>query len=258
MDFVVGHPRSGTNLMAQILNAGGARHCRHEYLVQLSSMCVTLPTDYYAGRASREAILRLLDHYDHSPTPWVTVDANWKLTWILPVLLERYPSARVLHLTRDPGENVRSCFNLDFYGALHDRPEFASRRFWLRSAPDVRRPDWGELSTFERNCAFWVETHRLIGAALPPPARSRRVRLEDLHDDDVLRDVFAFFGLPLPGWLHRRRAALQPVNRKGLIKRRLIRAGSVPLGPSAQWPPAYREQLRHICGETARELGYRV
>ena len=131
MDFVVGHPRSGTNLMAQLLNAGGARHCRHEYLVQLSSMCVPLPTDYYAGRASREAILRLLDHYEHSPTPWVTVDANWKLTWILPVLLERYPGARVLHLTRDPGDNVRSCFNLDFYGTLHERPEFAFRRFWL-------------------------------------------------------------------------------------------------------------------------------
>ena len=258
MNFVVGHPRSGTQLVAQILDAGRAGHCRHEYLAQLSSMCVTVPTDFYAGRAAREAVLRLLEHYEHTPTPWVSVDSNWKLTWILPVALERYPDARVVHLTRDPAENVRSCFNLDFYGDLHETAAFRQRGFWLRAMPQIVRPDWAQLSRFERNCAFWTETHRLIGEALPAASRSRRVRLEDLHDDAVVRGLFAFFDLPLPGRIHRALAARRPVNRKVAIKRQVAQAGCEQLGEPAQWPDAYREPLRRLCGQTALELGYRT
>lgn len=257
MNFVVGHPRSGTTLVAQILNAGGAAHARHEYLAQLSSMCVTLPTDYYAGRIGDEAIERLLDHYEHTPTPWVTVDSNWKLTWILPALLKRYPEARVVHLIRDPAENVRSCFNLGFYGSLQERAEFRQRRFWLNAMPRIRRPDWDGLSQFERNCAFWAETHRLIAAALPA-GRCRRIRLEDLHDDGVLRGLFDFFELPCPGRVHRQRSARRPVNTKGPIKRQLARAGCEVLGDPAGWPASHREPLRSICAAAALELGYRI
>jgi hypothetical protein len=258
VNFVVGHPRSGTALVAQILNAGGASHCRHEYLVKLSSMCVTLPTDYYAGTASSEAVHRLLEHYEYSPTPWVTVDSNWKLAWILPVLLERYPESRVVHLTRHPSENVRSCYNLDFYGSSHERPAFARRGFWLSAMPHIRRPDWDELSQFERNCAFWAETHRLIGAALTPSVRSRKVRLEDLQADGVLCDLFDFLKLPRPRWVHRRISARRSTNLKVAIKRRLEQAGAEQLGDPAAWPARYREQLRSICGERALELGYRL
>lgn len=258
LNFVVGHPRSGTNLIAQILNAGGARHCRHEYLAHLSSMCVTLPTHYYAGRDTAESIHRLLDHYDHTPTPWVTVDSNWKLTWILPVLLERFPDSRIVHLTRDPIANVRSCYNLDFYGSLHTRPEFRHRSFWLGSMPPISRPDWNTLSRFERNCAFWVETHRLISAAVTPGVPFRRIRLEDLRDDAVLRSLFDFFGLPLPKWRHRALSARRPVNMKTKVKAKVAQAGSGDLGDPAQWPAVYRDALRSICEQRAHALGYDV
>jgi hypothetical protein len=221
-------------------------------------MCVTLPSAFYGGAASRDAVLRLLDHYEHTPTPWITVDSNWKLTWILPVALERYPNSRFLHLTRDPAENVRSCYNLDFYGVLHERPEFRHRRFWLGAMPEIRRPDWGELSRFERNCAFWAETHRLIGESLPAAGGSRRMRLEDLHTDRALRGLFEFFELPLPRWRHRRLSARRPVNTKTQIKEKVAQAGSEQLGDPAGWPAAYREQLRRICSEQALELGYRI
>jgi len=62
MDFVVAHPRSGTTLLAELLNAGGPRIAEHEYLAKLSTMGVSLPTLFYEGRAERAAVSALLDH----------------------------------------------------------------------------------------------------------------------------------------------------------------------------------------------------
>jgi hypothetical protein len=255
MDCVIGHPRSGTALMAQILNAAGQQHCRHEYLAALSSLCVPVPTRHYAGLVGDDAVHRLLDHYEDSPTPWVHIDSNWKLTWILPVFLERFPDGRVLHLTRDPRANVLACHNLDFYGQLHHTPEFRARAFWLTWMPAVRRDDWDALSPFERNCAFWTETHRL-GLEVQGRSGYRRARLEDLHDLGVLRDIFEFFDLPRPGRLRLLRASRTGVNRKESIKRAVTARKADALPPYDRWPAANRERLSQLCGETAATLGY--
>jgi hypothetical protein len=255
MNCVVGHPRSGTALMAQILNAGGDQNCRHEYLAALSSLCVPVPTKYYAGQVGTDAVQRLLEHYDDPPTPWVAIDSNWKLTWILGPFLEKFPKARILHLTRDPRKNVASCHNLDFYGDLHQRPEFRARAFWMRWMPAVRRDDWDTLSPFERNCAFWTETHRLALQVQGHP-HYRRVRFEDLHEMDVLRGLFDFFGLPRPDGLRLFRAARTRVNVKRPIKRLIMAHRNDILPPYDRWAPPARERLGALCGDVAATLGY--
>ncbi len=258
MDCVVGHPRSGTAYLANVLNAGGSQHCRHEYLASLSSMIVPLATRYYAGSASEENLDRVLDHYQFTPTPWVRIDSNWKLTWVLPVFLKRFPEARVVHLARDPRPNIRSCVDLDFYGDLHERPEFAKRRFWMSWMPDVDRPDWDRLSQFERNCAFWTETHRLALAALADHPRCHRVRVEDLHDTGERSRLYDFFDLPQPTRRQSRAAARQQVNRRGKVKGAIASTKGHSLGDHSTWPNAYREQFDELCGDMARRLGYSV
>ena len=254
MNCVVGHPRSGTALMAQILNAGD-EYCRHEYLAALSSQCVPVPTRYYAGEVGDDAVRRLLDHYDDPPTPWVVIDSNWKLSWILPLFLEKFPDARVVHLTRDPRTNVLSCHNLDFYGDLHQRQEFRARAFWMRWMPAVRRDDWDALSPFERNCAFWAETHRLVLDVQSHP-HYRRVRVEDLHDLSVLRDLYDFFGLPHPERRQLVRASRTEVNKKRGIKRSVLASKADSLPAYDRWPAGHQARLHEICGETAAALGY--
>jgi hypothetical protein len=258
VNCVVGHPRSGTALLAQILNCGGEQHCRHEYLAALSSMCVPIPTQYYAGAASREAVVALLRHYAFTPTPWVTIDSNWKLTWILPVVLECFPDARVVHLARDPRRNVAACHDLDFYGDLRHLPEFRQRDFWLRWMPQIDRPDWDRLTALERNCAFWSETHRLAAAALREHPHSLPVRLEDLRDDATLERLFAFFALALPGRRARRRASHIPVNVRAEVKRAVLARKHDAVGPYEQWPAAQQERLRELCGAQAAALGYEL
>jgi hypothetical protein len=258
VNCVVGHPRSGTTLVARLLNAAGTENCRHEYLCDLSSMAVSMPTTYYAGSASASDVLLLLRHYDDSSTPWVRIDSNWKLTWILPVLLERYPDARILHLTRDPRTNIPSCHNLDFYGNLHMTPRFSQRQFWLSCMPDIHHPDWEDLPPFERNCAFWAETHRLALDALARHPHTHRLRLEDIVDRRARSQVLDFFGVDHPaGWKEALTVA-RPTNLKVRTKLRLRMYKDDRLPKYERWPSARRGTLRAFCGETADRLGYSI
>ena len=74
----------------------------------------------------------------------------------------------------------------------------------------------------------------------------------------MLRGLFDFFGLARPRRAQRMWSARRPVNTKAAVKRKLARAGSEPLGDPADWPAAYREQLRRICADAAADLGYRI
>ncbi len=173
MHFIVGHPRSGTHLLTDLLNAAGPKIAMHE--------AYRVPTA-------------------------IRVDASWKNTWVLPVLLELYPEARVLHLMRDPRRNVIACHNMGYYGRMEPHPRFTSLHRWLQAMPAVRRPDWNSLGMFGRNCAFWVESHRLIlqwRSALAD--RYSAVRLEDMHDPAATARIFDFLGLARPTSLFSRR-----------------------------------------------------
>ncbi|MEA2716726.1 MAG: Sulfotransferase family [Actinomycetota bacterium] len=258
MNCVIGHPRSGTQLMSRVLNATGDEHCRHEYLFRLSSMCVSIPTEYYAGRAAADEVDRLLRHYDFTPSPWVEIDSNWKLTWILPVFLKRFPAAKVVHLTRDPRPNVRSCQNLDFYGDLHRHPAHRKRRYWWSWMPEVRRPDWDELSPFERNCAFWTETHRLAFDALAGHPHRLQIRLEDVGDRRTRATLFDFFGLPHPTRVQEARSVRRRVNHRTEQKAQIRRDKPDALPDHAEWPQPLQRRLVELCGETAHRLGYAI
>lgn len=117
---------------------------------------------------------------------------------------------------------------------------------------------WDALSPFGRNCAFWTETHRLALSGLNGYPWQRRVRLEDLHDPDVLSAIYEFFGLPLPARRDLRSAARRPVNRKLAIKEQVTAAKRDALGAFDRWPSGYRAQLVELCGDMASALGYSV
>jgi hypothetical protein len=262
VDFVVGHPRSGTQLVKHLLNASGRDVSRHEFLSELSVRCVSIPTQYYSGECDDARVLHLLEHYDFHYWPQVRIDCNWKLTWILPIVRQRYPEARILHLVRDPRQNVRSCQELDYYGssverlpAGHDWPSRASvgaRKLWYSWMPNVRRSDWSSLSQLERNCAFWTESHRLCLEESERGGRYLRLRLEDLFQKASLVRLFDFFELPLPEGQLIEQIRRTRFNHKDDEKREFSSLRVAPL----LWSASELAVLERLCGVMARRLGY--
>jgi hypothetical protein len=243
MDFGVGHPRSGTHLINDLLNAGGAAWSEHEGLVTRSPdrALIEVATEYYEGRIGADRVKDVLAAcpvFRMNP-----IDVSWKNTWILPALLEAHPRARFLHVARDPRRNVIACHNLDYYGQTVTSQEHDDYVRWKRAMPAIRRPDWESLSPFERNCAFWAETHRLI-------------RLEDLRDPTSAARVFRFFELPVPPDEQIRHVLSTPSNAKTWLKGHIAELKGDLLPSFEDCPVEIQDTLRRICGPIAARLGY--
>jgi sulfotransferase family protein len=263
--FVIGHPRSGTEFLAHVLNVEKIL-AFHEHLVGWRKETIRLATAFYEGLATREQIAACLDGYEQCARVHpvrVQVDCSWTLTWILPELIRRFPEARFVHLVRDPRQNVFSCWHLDYYGSLIDDPDFypahywprCDLRYWYSALPRIRRDDWDQLTPFERNCVFWTETHKVILDQLAGSDRVLRLRLEDLNVDKAA-ELFRFFGFGVPGTELLQSALQRRVNTKAYEKREFerLRGGALPLFDEAD--ESMRVSLRRICGSTAAELGY--
>jgi hypothetical protein len=261
MDFVIGHPRSGTQLVAQLLNAGGRAVAGHEHFVEqtLLGTLIEAATEYYEGRVSADEVKELLLAREPSS---LVIDCDWKLTWILPPLLDLFPDARFVHLARDPRANVIACHNLDYHGELASHPEveaYPVMSRWLRAMPRVDRPDWDALSQLEKNCAFWAETHALARRVLAP--RSERyllLRLEDLGDSATAAALHRFLDLPVPPDEAIARVLSSEVNAKTLDKQIVARFKSDMLPPFDACPADVKGTLVRHCGPIAEALGYRL
>jgi hypothetical protein len=260
MHFIVGHPRSGTHLLTDLLNAAGPKIAMHEAFVELSpdESFIALATDYYEGRIGPNAVKEALAGY-RVPTA-IRVDANWKNTWVLPVLLELYPEARVLHLMRDPRRNVIACHNMGYYGRMEPHPRFASLHRWLQAMPAVRRPDWNSLGMFGRNCAFWVESHRLILEWRPALAdRYSAVRLEDMRDPAAAARIFDFLGLARPPETAILRVLAATSNPQQQVKDLAKTSqGDALLPDFEECSREIKEEFLRICAAMAETLGYRL
>lgn len=260
MHFVVGHPRSGTQLLTDLLNAGGGRIAAHEALVEASpaQALIGVATDYYEGRIGAAAVRGVLAK--SVPPAAIAIDSSWKNTWMLPVLLELHPDARVLHLARDPRANVVACHNLGYYGAIGFNPDYPVYSRWLQAMPVVARSDWPALSVFERNCAFWVESHRLIlDARAGLAGRYAQVKMEELRSPETIARIFAFFELPVPATDAIERVFAKPANPQSRVKAYVeSQFPDIQLPAFDNCPLQPQDALARICRSMASELGYRL
>jgi hypothetical protein len=248
--FVIGHPRSGTMFVSELLCAGEDSVCGHEVLVKLELSFIELATGYYEGRRGHDEVMQDLSRYGAAPE---AIDSNWKLVWVLPCLLEAFPQAKIVHLVRDPRRNVRSCIELDYYGQLVDDARLEvheSARVWFRAMPAIRRDDWPGMDIVERNCAFWNETHRLAEEGLEEWPAVKRIRLEDLSDEGHARSLLQFLGVEEPA----RAPLLEALNKRANLQE-AEKAAVAALRPWS-WSDEDEARVWGLCGPRARAYGY--
>jgi len=279
MNFVVGLPRSGTSFTTHLLNAAGKIVCLHEHLLPLTGFQIlTAARQYYEGKLTADELRPLLRCYDQRPQ--IGIDCNFILAYVMPVLLQEYPHARIVHLIRDPRNNVRSCYNeLDCYGELFANPQarqslirwcVGQNKPWLfpiiqdihYSMPDMPHADWGKLSRLEKNCVLWTESHRLILGAAQNRAHYLAVRVEDLwKEEETALKLFNFLSAPAPDRERLRRVLSAPVNSKQDPMwsefRRIKKEAGIELLPEySEWNAEQQSVLTSYCGELATQFGY--
>lgn len=254
--FVLTSGRSGSKLVAELLNLAPEIHAQHEPRPTLQYF-----SDFACRRQAEAGLLESL--IDAARMEMVLeamirgktyVESNQCLAFFAPALARRFAGARFVHLLRHPGDFVAS----------------AVRKGWHRNdsiweAGRVRLHDearWASMDQVQRLAWLWDFTHRALGDFLAGLEEERGLtcRLEDLVGNvDHARALFAFCGAVLPdahavrGMLGRRVNTLrldadEPENMK-----------KDPHFPSfPDWPAADREKVRRACAETAARFGYEL
>lgn len=154
--FVTGHGRSGTQWLAKLLNADPALDVRHEPVRKMDAA-------NYGKLRGDEAVAYLKERWARmipaEGLGWGEVNSYLRY-WALQ-LREAFPGVPVVGLVRDGRYVVRSML---------------ARGVFSRGRPVPGAPVEG--SKFERACAYWASTYRLLISQDVP-----MFKLEQLNED---------------------------------------------------------------------------
>jgi hypothetical protein len=214
--FIIGSGRSGTRAIFKLLSGDPSVEVHHEYVC---AHVQPLAAKSFMGRASHQEVVDALRAwhgaavYYSQASYWV--DCSNKLSWIIEPLLEVFPRARFVHLTRD-GRKVAGSFFNKLAPEIYDDESVAALTAWLKDSrlpepppekkywwniPQPGQPFHGEFPSFDqfqRICYHWREVGRVIdeGFGAVPEAQRLTIKLEDITADRAaLTRLLSFVGL---------------------------------------------------------------
>lgn len=259
--FLVGSGRNGTRMIFKLLSGLPDLEVYHEYVC---THVQPLAAEYFMGLKNKTEVKNILKEL-HGAAIAYSQSSHWmdcsnKLSWLIEPLLEMYPGAKFIHLTRDGRKVVGSFFNKlapEMYddlsvrvmrGWLADRslpkppPE---KKYWW-NIPQQGQPFYEEFSTFnqfQRICYHWREAARIIEESFAhvPAKQQLTLKLEDLTGDkEVLKKFLKFVDVEyqenLYEFLQKPQNVLFPMDFK--------------------LNPEQSQQFKEITGDTMERLGY--
>jgi len=213
--FVVGSGRSGTRMIFKLLSGIPIIEIYHEYLCTHIQPYTAL---YYMQIITEdEAEQKLKELYGSAiyyskAKYWV--DCSNKLSWVIELLFELFPSAKFVNLLRD-GRKVASSFFHKLSNEMYDDESVRIMQKWLSNRDKLPIPppekkywwnipqpgqpfhnDFKNLNRFQRCCYQWVESNRIILDSLEkvPEEQKLFVKLEELTNNrETLRQFLKFF-----------------------------------------------------------------
>lgn len=136
--FLVGHPRSGTTLLEQVLDAHPEITSLEEteifhtdaYLPLARRLSLDAPIMAVMKAADSEALRQSRAQYFQSASLFLSqpignrilLDKNPALTFLVPVILRVFPEAKIILALRDPRDVILSCFMQDFKLGIFSSP----------------------------------------------------------------------------------------------------------------------------------------
>ncbi|MCP5432788.1 MAG: sulfotransferase [Alphaproteobacteria bacterium] len=215
--FVLSSGRSGSATLARLLSGRPDIEMHHEYLCTHIQEAACRYAMGLAGEAeTRRAIERLHGaaiHYARTPL-WG--DSSNKLSFVSALLVDLFPEARFVHLTRD-GRKVAGSYARKLADECYDDRSVAilaghvrspaahpapppEKRYWwpIPRAPHPMAERFAAFSQFERVAFHWAWSNEAIleGLGAAPASRVARVRLEDLRArPSAVGELLDFVGL---------------------------------------------------------------
>lgn len=216
--FVVGSGRCGTHALYNVLRSVDGVEAHHQYATVETAR---LGAKWYHGWHSsrlRDKLWQVYGPAVHYSRARLWVDVSNKAAWLVPLLVELFPSARFVHLVRDGRKVVSSYYHKLPEVAYPDRVQFQVLDYWRRypAVPELppeerywwpvpRLPSFAQYegwSRFERLCWHWAEANEFALDELNERPRLL-IHLEKLVKQPAqLRDLFNFLRLDCPDGLH--------------------------------------------------------
>ena len=193
--FVLSTGRCGTKTLAalaDLLPEADAHHEPEPKLVEDSYLYYMkyceLPENFWHGilANNRDEMIRQAFR-SHK----VYFEANNRLALLSPLLLERYPEARFIHLVRHPYDFVHSAMRRRYYS--HHVWDFARI---VPNKSDTFRDKWSDASHIEKCAWLWTRTNSYILETCNkiPENRLLTIKSEDIFDNvgDTVNRIFHF------------------------------------------------------------------
>lgn len=197
MFFVLSTGRAGSRTISNLLSQCSDALCLHEpvpYLVEETAA-------YRYGELPLESLVAQLRETRPQQMGGRTYgESNNRLSLAVPALVEAFPDARFIWLTRDGRDVVASGHQRGWFDSTRIRDTVWERnRLRADHLGEMSNEKWEELPPFDRVCWLWNRTNEIIRDDLNTldPDRWRHVRLEDL-DHPTLDDLAEFLEISAP------------------------------------------------------------
>ncbi len=151
-----------------------------------------LGVDYARGKVSKDRAVKTIKErrlwicdYLNKNNKTVYIEANNRYFSLIPALWQAFPDAKIIHITRDARDVVRSTMTRGFYtpsDGIYYRKNLRMQATDFANDPYYDK--WQSMDQFQKAVWHWVKKDSFIHKDLKDDKRSIRIKFEDIFDKE--------------------------------------------------------------------------
>jgi len=258
VNFLISTGRTGTAFLAKFFRTFSPNiDSRHEPDPDL----LKLGVNFARGKVSFEKAVRTIT----KSRQWICanlnkqkkdiyIESNNRLFSLIPALWEVFPAARIIHITRDGRDIVRSTMNRDHYtpkDGIYFRKNL--RMQGIDFPGDPYREKWNTMTQFEKACWHWAKKDGILHNSIKNDPRAITIKFEDIFSKENnypgLWEMIEFMDLGISKNVFSSKC-------KDLMDQRFNINKNETFPRWTEWDSKQRRQFMDIAGEHMKLYGY--